>query len=392
MIFKLFSKPFFKPFFKSFFKFCLAAAVVLGASCCSTRSPEIIVRNTSDFDRIGETVEINLRELDPDFVSGARILADDKGAEIPYQVVDGGRTLIFQVSLRARSSAAYRFGRGAPAPVPAKTRARHVPERKDDFAWENDLAAYRMYGPALAKENPSNGVDLWLKCTDSLIVDKFYADELERGLSYHVNRGLGLDCYGVGHTLGAGGIAPYTSRLWIGDHYTGYEIRENGPLRSVFVLAYDSVEIDGRRYRQTVETTCDAGSPLNKAIVRYEGLKGSFRLAAGIVLHNGKGVRFSDAGNGFAAYAEDAVSDAGVPQGRSYAAVCAPADGARIVEEDNHLLLLAPYETNEYFTYWFGGGWSRWKFASDEDWFKAVELFARARKMPLETELRQKLK
>ena len=37
---------------------------------------------------------------------------------------------------------------------------RFVPERKDDFAWENEYAAFRMYGPALAPENPSNGVDM----------------------------------------------------------------------------------------------------------------------------------------------------------------------------------------------------------------------------------------
>ena len=377
-----------KAILKTILKTCLAAVAVLSVNLCSTKPPEIIVRNTHDFDRTGEPVEINLRELDPDFTPGIRILADDKGTEIPYQTIDEGRTLLFHVNLRARSSAVYSLKKGVPAPVQAKTRARHVPERKDDFAWENDFAAYRMYGPALAKENPSNGVDLWLKCTDSLIVDKFYADELERGLSYHVNRGLGLDCYGVGHTLGAGGIAPYTSRLRIGDHYTGYEIKENGPLRSVFVLSYDSVEIDGLRYRQTVEITCDAGSPLNKAKVRYEG-RGSFRLAAGIVLHDGKGARFSDAENGLAAYAENAVSDAGVPQGRNYVGVYVPVAGTRILEEDNHLLLLAPYETNEYFTYWFGGGWSRRKFASDEDWFKAIELFARARKLPLATEVRR---
>jgi hypothetical protein len=372
---------------KTFLKLSLATVAVLTVSLCSTKSTEITVRNTHDFDRTGETVEIDLRKLAPDFVPGTRILTDSKETEIPCQIADGGQTLIFQVNLPARSSAVYQFRKGVPAPVPAKTRARHVPERKDDFAWENDFAAYRMYGPALAKENPSNGVDLWLKCTDSLIVDKFYADELERGLSYHVNRGLGLDCYSVGHTLGAGGIAPHTSQLWTGNHYTGYEIKENGPLRSVFVLSYDSVETDGRHYRQTVEITCDAGSLLNKARVRYEGFDTSFRLAAGIVLHDGKGVRFSDAGNGLAAYAENAVSDAGVPQGRNYVGVYVPVAGTRVVEENNHLLLLAPYVTNEYFTYWFGGGWSRWKFASDEDWFKAVALFARTRKFPLEIEV-----
>ena len=60
--------------------------------------------------------------------------------------------------------------------VQPKVYGRYVPERKDDFAWENEFAAWRMYGPALKAENPSNGVDLWLKASPELIVDSFYAD------------------------------------------------------------------------------------------------------------------------------------------------------------------------------------------------------------------------
>ena len=48
-----------------------------------------------------------------------------------------------------------------------KVFGRYVPERKDDIAWENEYAAFRFYGPALAPENPSNGVDLWLKTSTS---------------------------------------------------------------------------------------------------------------------------------------------------------------------------------------------------------------------------------
>ena len=31
------------------------------------------------------------------------------------------------------------------------TYARFVPEREDDFAWENDLVAFRAYGPAMRR-------------------------------------------------------------------------------------------------------------------------------------------------------------------------------------------------------------------------------------------------
>ena len=57
----------------------------------------------------------------------------------------------------------------------AKVYGRYVPERKDDFAWENEYAAFRMYGAALKPENPSNGVDLWLKNSPALVIDTMYA-------------------------------------------------------------------------------------------------------------------------------------------------------------------------------------------------------------------------
>ena len=102
---------------------------------------------------------------------------------------------------------------------------RFVPERKDDFAWENEYAAFRMYGPALAPENPSNGVDLWLKASPELIVDSFYYREHELGLPYHINYGKGLDCYKVGHTTGCGGLAIVADgKLWIGGPYSRHEI------------------------------------------------------------------------------------------------------------------------------------------------------------------------
>ena len=41
--------------------------------------------------------------------------------------------------------------------------ARFVPERMDDFAWENDRIGFRVFGPALSLvEETGNGVDVWV--------------------------------------------------------------------------------------------------------------------------------------------------------------------------------------------------------------------------------------
>ena len=39
------------------------------------------------------------------------------------------------------------------------TYARFVPERSDDFAFENDKVAFRIYGPALKNSGVNNGID-----------------------------------------------------------------------------------------------------------------------------------------------------------------------------------------------------------------------------------------
>ncbi|MCJ8295019.1 MAG: DUF4861 domain-containing protein, partial [Colwellia sp.] len=44
-----------------------------------------------------------------------------------------------------------------------KAYAKFVPEREDDFAWENDLVAFRMYGPASKSIGTVIGVDCWIK-------------------------------------------------------------------------------------------------------------------------------------------------------------------------------------------------------------------------------------
>jgi hypothetical protein len=277
---------------------------------------------------------------------------------------------------------------GQPAIVKPKTSARFVPERKDDLAWENDLAAYRMYGPALAKENPSNGVDLWLKCTDELVVDKRYRDELKNGLSYHVDHGTGMDCYTVGHTLGAGGIAAFASdSLWIGNHYDHYKVVENGPLRSVFTLTYDSVLVGNVYLKQEITITANAGSALNKAEVRFIGASQKMELATGVFLHDGNGNLQLNAKDGIVAYAEDAISGAKIPSGRNYVGVFVPVKTNSALRKSFHGILLTKYKVGKTFTYYFGGGWSKWIYPTDNDWFNAMTKFKKSVEKPLKVSI-----
>lgn len=267
---------------------------------------------------------------------------------------------------------------------------RFVPERKDDFAWENEYAAFRMYGPALAPENPSNGVDLWLKASPELVVDSFYYREHELGLPYHINYGKGLDCYKVGHTAGCGGLAIIADgQLWIGGQYARHEILYQDDRRFSFRLEYDSVLVAGRIMQEQITITAEAGTPLCKAEVVLTGLESKklpeLFLGGGIYLHDSIDRLGYNEETRTMTYCEDALSDktaaemnreynGSTSQGRSYIAVYVPDEAAsKPMIYDNTAVLVAPYTPGSTFTYYFGACWSRWcdgrhAYETDMDW------------------------
>ena len=98
--------------------------------------------------------------------------------------------LLFQVDLApGETRTFYILDASALAAVPppiVKTFARYVPERFDDFAWESDRIAHRIYGQALIKAEGtiSSGPDVWIKKDRGLIVDTMYATK-----HYHEDNG-----------------------------------------------------------------------------------------------------------------------------------------------------------------------------------------------------------
>ncbi len=353
---------------------------------------KIVVKNTANFDRKAELVEVTITKQHNLLSSKAFVLKNEKGIEIDYQLTHNKNkeivSIIFQADVNAKSKTSYSITAGKPKAAKHLTYARFVPERKDDFAWENDLAAYRMYGPALANENPSNGVDLWLKRTSDTIINKRFRDELTNGLSYHIDRGNGLDCYKVGHTLGSGGIAPFQDgKLWVGNHYDRFKVLENGPLRTTFILYYDALKVGNETINQEIKITTMAGSPLNKATVTYSSTKSPFQLAAGIYTHDDKGTKHSNIKTGVIAYAEDAMQDAKTAVGRNYVAVIFN-NAQSVIEQDNHLLLTSNYKSGQTFSYYFGGGWSKWQYPTDKDWFDTMEKFSQKLKQPLKVKIK----
>ena len=274
--------------------------------------------------------------------------------------------------------------------VQTKVYGRYVPERKDDFAWENEYAAFRMYGPALKPENPSNGVDLWLKNSPALVVDTMYGRELKDHRPYHINYDGNLDCYKVGHTCGAGGLVVLTAngesyQTWIGGPYDRWEILEQTPDKFVFRLEYDSLLVAGRILRESITITAETGQLQNKAevVLTDKGLPVTgYRLpellvGGGIYLHDTVDYYMTIPEVGYVFYEEDALSDkqaarmnyeynGSTSQGRIQLSVKTP--GATLTDiVDGNLVAVRPYQLGDTLTYYFGATWSEYKGLSSKD-------------------------
>ena len=365
------------------------AAVLLVS--CSTAKVEVTITNNLGIDRENEIVEISKNTIwsKLNLTSADRIIVLDRASEqVAYQVAfnpenDTDSLLIFPATVQANASSVYTIKKGKPENSQSKVAGRLVPERKDDFNWENDRVAFRMYGPALqATGEISSGIDLWAKRTDKLVADKWYADELAGRKTYHTDGGEGLDFYKVGPTLGAGAAAPYlNNQLWLSRNFTAHEILDNGPLRITFRLTYEAFPVDTlTRVGSTRVITLDAGSQLNKIRQMYEFKSESMPAAAGIVMRNVPGEQvFMDKKMDYAAHAEPADS----LNGTLYQAIAAPAAFTGIVTKQNHLLGLQTVRPSNPFIYYAGGGWSKFGFETFGDWTKYVNEFTEKLQSPL---------
>ncbi len=176
--------------------------------------------------------------------------------------------LLFQVDLAPRETRKfYILDASALAAVPppiVKTFARYVPEREDDFAWESDRIAHRMYGKALEtwKKEPltSSGVDVWIKRTRHLVVNDMY-----RTMDLFNISGPSQDDYKVGRTRGCGGLGIWQDgKLYVSKNWRTYRIITTGPIRSEFELTYGAWDADGRMVSETKRVSIDAGSNLSR--------------------------------------------------------------------------------------------------------------------------------
>ena len=365
--------------------FLLAAAFCLGA--CS-QGLKVEVSNPTAIDRDDETVEIAwdqlaaLKGVTPENV----IVCNDEGEQVPSQVLFRGKAepqaLIFQADVDGMESEHFTIGTGIRAAYPAEAFGRQVPERYDDYAWENNKVAYRLYGPAL-ETSPEKlitpGIDVWVKCTDKLVIDEWYA----KG-DYHHNYGDGMDCYKVGKTLGGGSSVPFIDGklLLLPHNYQTCKKLDNGPIRTSVELTYAPFAIDDTHtVALTKIITLDANQRFNRMESIYSGDFEEFPVAAGFVRHD---VKQTETGEDWVAICEPA-SDSKDPvrDGDIFGAVVW--DGAAILPEtEGHALAVKNVRPDEPMIYYAGTGWSQGGVDDMDTWIEDVNELKAAVETPLQ--------
>ncbi|GHV69063.1 DUF4861 domain-containing protein [Bacteroidia bacterium] len=372
--------------------FILLIFTVLFTSCAQQRKITIVVTNDTEVARSNETVSISWGQLldnDPKLMDRNVVVADAKGYEVTSQIIREGtkdpKGLIFQVTIPALSTVQYTLKQRRPMVYPAHVFGRLVPERKDDFAWENDKVVYRVFGPAAEQEGEiCNGIDVWVKSTDKLVINDWY----RRG-DFDKDRGDGFDGYEVGRTLGGGALAPYVNgRIYLGNNFSTSEILDQGPLRLAFKLEYEPFHTESYEVTETRTISLDAHAYLTKIEDVYENAPKGMLVAAGIVTRPTPGDMWKDLERGISAYWEPENNSNDTDNGHIGVGVIIPDGSREIVEKEGHLLNIAKYTKDKPFTYYIGSAWSKAGVRTPEDWSNILILEHSKLDNPLLTEIR----
>ncbi|WP_166693972.1 DUF4861 family protein [Fibrivirga algicola] len=310
-----------------------------------------------------------------------QVLLTGSQQPVAYQLERRGKkdvqNLLVQVSIGPRQSISLMLRKGKPAQVAPKTYGRYVPERFDDFAWENDRVAFRMYGAALnGRSDNAYGTDIWTKRTDQLILNKWYKQN-----NYHNDHGEGLDYYHVGLTLGAGDIAVFLNdSLQFIHNYRSWEILDNGPLRTTFRVKFDPYTFNGVTVHETRTVSLDAGSQLNKVQVHIEQNSGkALPMVVGISQRKEPSPVVLDEKSGVLGYWEPKHGNDG-----TLGIGCVfPVTPVRMLTKYDHLLARLDAPSADDLIYYTGGVWDKaGQITSAEAWFAYLRQFTLKQKQP----------
>lgn len=357
---------------------------------CAWAQKTIAVSNPTDDNRL-ELISIPFAKFSKHFDVDTIFTVKDKSSGKIYlhQVERLGQSnpqnILIQVPIESKGKLDLIVSKEKAPTFPSKTYARYVAERFDDYAWENDVVAFRLYGKALeGRPDDAQGMDYWAKRTENLVINKWYKIN-----DYHKDHGEGLDYYSVGQTLGAGDMALYhNNTIQFTKHYRKHEVLDNGPLRTTFRLTFEPQTIEGQEVSFTKTIRLDAGQNFNKIVVDFKNAHAKKTpIVVGLARRNESNpeVKF-DKEDKTLVYWEPNIQDFG----RTGTAIILPDQKASYIDTDpKQFLLKTEVSNNKPFVYYNGGAWDRAaKITSFDDWEDAVEDYAEQIRKPLKVKLK----
>ncbi|WP_324680682.1 DUF4861 domain-containing protein [Hymenobacter sp. GOD-10R] len=388
----------------------LLATCLPSSSQPTANSKTVTVHNKLGVDRRAETISVPASQLSTllkQYGAADLLVKDAGGKTLVSQPVDNngdGRIdeLLFQTDIKANGTQVFTITGSLNGAVQQPQRqyttySRFVPERTDDYAWENDRVAFRTYGPeaerlVVAKE-PSgtltSGMDCWLKRVPRSIIDMWYAENGKQAGYYHIDHGEGYDPYHVGDSRGFAGIGIWEKdSLYVSRNFTSYKTLAKGPIRTLFVLTYAPWQAGGRTVQEKKIISLDLGSNLTRFEEQLSADKPLPNLTIGTTLHaESKGVQGQVKGEskqGWFRYWEpmdDAYLGTGI--------VVAPhqvqgwQDRRTKAKEQSHLLVRTT-PTKGQVVYYAGFGWTKsGQFKTAADWDQYLAAYAQRIASPL---------
>jgi hypothetical protein len=380
-------------------RIAIPAAIVLGvvllATPGQTAAPAAVVtaKNPIDLARPSETIVLSAadlkRALGVDDIRTVHVTDGTAGQEILAQAVDlddDGRSdeFVFQADFAPGQSRAFGLRTGERLVYTRdqfKAYGRFVRERRDDFTWENDRIAHRMYGAALETwaQEPltSSGVDVWTKRTRRLVINDWYMVD-----DYHRDTGEGADLYSVGKSRGCGGTGIWADgRLAVSKNFRNSRSIANGPIRVMFELEYEPWSAGAATVKEAKRITLDAGQNLDRFESFYTVTpQRAMEHAAGIKKAADAQVAFSkDSGvlRTWEAIKGAAFLGCGV--------VMDPAAVRGTTEAEGNVLVTTDVTPGQPAVYYAGFGWDRsGDFADMAAWDRYLDQFSRRLRSPIE--------
>lgn len=363
-----------------------------------TETKFIQIKNTLNTERSFETIELTQEFLKVDDLSTVGIRDEESGQLQVTQLVDTNGDgffdqLLFQPKICPSSEKEYEIILITKEEQPISKvicYSRFVPERTDDYAWENDKVAFRSFGPAaqkMAEENIKGGTltsgnDAWLKKVAYPIIDKWYKKTVEGNGSYHKDTGEGLDNFHVGISRGIGGIAvKIADSYYFSKNFTEWKTITTGPIRTSFYLKYADWDADGNTIEESRIVSLDLGSNLTRFSLSLSGIN---EISAGLTLHEKDGTVTGNNEKGWVSYWQ--------PHGDSEL-------GTAILASPNSFIGFEKYETdqedasnafarlkveNNNAVYYAGFGWKEsGQFKNKQEWENYLNTFSDKLKNPL---------